>query len=350
MMNLAISTTSTAFGTFSVFDGIPEVFRSGEPIDFLLNLDGPAAFVLDQGHAQTRVVSCLLHGNESSGLTAVARTFQQGPHSPHANMIYLVGNVRAAKAGVAYFMHRLIDLPMGQLEFRDMNRIWHAEAPIGALAFTESFKRLLAGRSVEAVLDLHNTSGHNPPHGVTLPGDPESLMLAGHLVDQVMTLQLGTGFMGAMRVYAPSVLIECGKMGLLESDVTACRILEKFLMSDLSQKKRPQQLYHTRATVYLDPTVELRLGGKPERAREMSLRVDLERFNLNTPHGRLYVGTYHGDAFPLRIGGDFEMDIIFDHDGSGHIWLKAGYTIAMATLNESNIRRSCLFFLLTKKS
>lgn len=343
-----IATTATAFGPFSVYAGIPSAFRTGDATDILNGLEGPAAFILDWGCENTRLVSFLTHGNEDSGLKAVARAFaEENAASIYANMVYFVGHVQAAKAGEDYFSHRLIDLPRLPKNLRDMNRIWSADQPLSVLALRKSLFDLLEGRNLEAVIDLHNTSGQNPAHGIVVPDAEKSLRLAGALIGLGVKKPLYGHLVGALTTYAPSVLVECGKLGLSESESITWEILQKFLQSDLAEMSLPNRVYEELTDVWVDPQVEIEFALASLKDDTLALRLDLEHYNFETLDEDTPIGHYTGPSFPLSVEKSLSWRDYFVWDEkTGDIYVKEGQTISMATLNEENIRDSCLFSLI----
>ncbi len=349
MLVSPVLTTSTAFGAFSVYRGVPAELTSGNAESFLQHLDGPTAFVLDGGLEKTRLVSCLVHGNEPSGLKAVARAFKGNPYSHHANMIYFVGNVRAAKAGLQPFSHRLLDNMGLSGPARDMNRIWAGHVPGGAQALVDSLLGVVHQFSMEACLDLHNTSGANPHFAVTLPDCIGSELIAGQLAPRVMKLSLESGLIGAMNMYCPSLVLECGKMGMKSADQIALRSLTHFLNDSLSLESRDITRYQVSAEVYIKKGLTMDFLGDTLEENHLSLSPQLEDLNFSALGQAVRIGRIDGDGsngLPFVLSDHQAARQYFDWDDYGYIWLRPGYTLAMATLHQDNIRNSCLFYVL----
>ena len=126
---------------------------------FLRQLGGPAWITVPgRDRSRCRVVSTLLHGNEPSGARAVLAWLRSGVE-PAVDTVFFIGSVAAALEPPG-FAHRTL---FGE---RDLNRCFLPpfQGPEGELA-REVLARIRALRP-EALVDLHNTTGHTPPYGV----------------------------------------------------------------------------------------------------------------------------------------------------------------------------------------
>jgi hypothetical protein len=84
--------------------------------------------------------------------------------------------------------------------------------------------RLLRGLGCEALVDLHNNTGHNPAYAVATHADAAVLALAALFGERLIVsdLQLGT-LTEATSGDFPSVTIECGRAGDPAADRAAAR-------------------------------------------------------------------------------------------------------------------------------
>ena len=126
------------------------------------------------GHDPTRsvVISCLLHGNEPSGYVAVIEELKRnarGVSRYRFDVIFLIGNVEAAKAG-QQFESRQLD---GQY---DMNRIWKE-----GMELAQEWELYIKNFLPIAFLDLHNTSGQSQPFSIWTKNDDSTKRLANIL-------------------------------------------------------------------------------------------------------------------------------------------------------------------------
>ena len=123
---------------------------------FLDWLGGPTAIrVPGRDPSRTRVVTTLLHGNEPSGMRAIQSWLREA-RQPAVSAILIVASVEAAKS-------RRRALP-GR---RDLNRCFYG--PFEGDAEGRLAREILdaiAQAAPEAVVDVHNNTGHNPAYGV----------------------------------------------------------------------------------------------------------------------------------------------------------------------------------------
>lgn len=326
----------TTFGPFAVFNGVPEAFRSGSPETMVSLLDGPAAFVVGEGQETTRVVSTLAHGDESSSITALARIFKERSEtSPHADIIYLVGNVRAARGG-DFFEERT--LQAGKQRW-DYNRIWDfsKRLPEGIDRLRWGILNLLKSRRVELLIDLHNNSADNPPYVLMYAGGGESAEISGFFGRKAMISPSRAILSGAMEILlgAPSFSLECGKTGEESSHRTAERAIRKVIDTPFFEPDPPYEFYEEVAEVFLVPGA-------------FSVRPDIERLNFSEPGFPKRIGHFEGTAWPIRLDRGLHPGDLFDRDEMGNLFLQAGYTVAMATFEKKNLPDIFLFMVLRK--
>jgi hypothetical protein len=284
----------------------------------LQQLGGPALLRVpgrDQG--RVRVASTLLHGNEPSGLRAIHRWLQAGA-TPRVDTLFWIGNVAAALLHPAG-KHR--SLPGG----RDWNRIWLPpyDGPEGALA--QRVLALLHKEPVEALIDLHNNTGHNPAYGVATGADAARLHLAGLFGRHFVCSHLRLGaLVEATSEAFPSVTIECGRAGDPAADELAYTGLCRYLALEEIETRRPPQ---TAMDVLVDPVrVSLRPGleicfdGQPRPGVDLSIDPELDRHNFSLVPAGTHIG-WLGEpgTWPLSAlddtGRDRSRDWFRAHDG-----------------------------------
>ncbi|MEZ5100140.1 MAG: hypothetical protein R3C15_10160 [Thermoleophilia bacterium] len=122
-------------------------------------LGGPAALRLPGvDRARCRVLVTLLHGNEPSGLRAVHAWLREG-RTPATDVLVVLGGVDAALAPPCLTRR---ELPGGV----DLNRCFgDAPAPGPAGELAHAILGLVRDARPEALVDVHNNTGHNPPTG-----------------------------------------------------------------------------------------------------------------------------------------------------------------------------------------
>src|SRR5262249_47450166 len=147
--------------------------------------------------------------------------------SPAVDTLFLIGAVAAARISPRY-SHRM--LPGG----RDLNRCFCAPFSGAEGSIARALLDAVRAFAPEALVDLHNNSGHNPAYGLGTRLDPERLGMVSLFAERYVwsTLRLGS-LMEAMADELPIVTVECGRAGEPSADEVARRGLARFLDVDL---------------------------------------------------------------------------------------------------------------------
>lgn len=265
---------------------------------WLRQLGGPTLLLVPgRDRSRTRIAATLLHGNEPSGLRAIHRWLATDP-APAVDALLLIGAVETALARPV-FTHR--SLP-GQ---RDLNRCWLPpfEGPEGALA--RSVLDAFGAARVEALVDIHNNSGHNPAYGVAPRAGLAETALTSLFSDRLVhtTIELGT-LVEATQDDFPSVTIECGRAGDPTADDRAFAGLAGYLgreKLDLSTLEQPVTLLVDPVRVCVGRGVDIDFGDCPVEGIDLTVSRDVDRHNFEL----LAPGTAIGwvgerDIWPIR--------------------------------------------------
>ena len=131
-------------------NGVPD-----DPGAFLAELGSPSAILLP-GHdsGRVRALTTLLHGNEPSGFRAVHRWLRE-ERIPAVDTLLIVASVDSALAPPG-FAHRMLP---GR---PDLNRCFLGPFDTPEARLAEEILRMLRKAHPEAVIDVHNNTGHNP--------------------------------------------------------------------------------------------------------------------------------------------------------------------------------------------
>lgn len=314
--------------------GHPSVPPTAE--EWLEALSGPALITIpgrDEG--PTRALSVLLHGNEPSGFRALHRYLREG-REPARRTVCFVGAVDAAKAQQRYLADR-----------RDLNRCFLAPSDDVDGRLAASYLEVLEREDPEALVDLHNNTGHNPAYGVLVDEEPRSYALVELFAPRgvINHLCLGT-LIEAWQSRCPSVVVECGQSGDMEADEVAFAGLCRYLEAD-ELPVAPRELMLYRNTVRFT----LREGLVPVFANEpagaLTLRPDVERFNFREVPAGTSLGWHAGEELPLlALGAD-------GHDHApellelrgGELRARQGFRPIMMTTNPEVVRADCLCYL-----
>jgi hypothetical protein len=314
--------------------------------DFLSRLSGPTLLRLrGRDASRTRGVVTLLHGNEPSGLRAVHAWLRRDAR-PAVNLLCILASVEAARARPP-FSHRMLP------GHRDLNRCF---APAfqrdteGELA-AEILATVRAARC-EALLDLHNNTGHNPPYGVGTRVDPMRLRLTSLFADRYMLSRLRLGaLMEATEDDVPGVTIECGLAGDPKADAVALAGLERFL-----EAKRLEEDAATAEVTVLETPVRvcLRRGARlavadaPVDGADLTLARDVDRHNFQTLAAGTVVGWLgRGAAWPIEAidhdGRDRSLEMFAARDGLLHV--REPLIPVMLTTHAEIAAADCLFYV-----
>ncbi|NLO80076.1 MAG: peptidase M14 [Xanthomonadaceae bacterium] len=323
------------------YTDLPRGFLDASAAELERILGGPSLIHLPGLRDRPLFVSILLHGNETSGLTALQEFLRTRLDRPLPRALSLfVGNVAAARAGVR-------TLP-GQ---PDYNRIWPGgedsaspEARMLALVVDQ-----MRQRRVFASIDIHNNSGPNPHYSCISRVDGRHLYLASLFSPTVVHFTRPRGVqVAAFAELCPAVTIECGQPG----DRYGIEHARELVEAALHLGKIPDHpasevsLFRTVARVLLPADVTFGYG---DEAVELQLMDDLAQFNFR----ELPVGTIFA-----RVRGQREVNfVVEDQQGrdvaadyfelvDGELRTRRPVMPAMLTTNPAIVRQDCLCYLM----
>lgn len=311
---------------------------------FLRWLGGPAWIAVpgrDRGRA--RAVATLIHGNEPSGVRAVHAWLRSGV-VPAVDTVFWVASVEAALAAPG-FAHRMLP---GRA---DLNRCFLPPyaGPEGALAGA-ALERL---RSVapEALIDLHNNSGHNPAYGVGPSLDTAQLALTAlfgrHYVHS--DLELGA-LVEATRRDFPSVTIECGRAGDVTADAAAREGLGRFLSQDAVLEPRPaardMDVLVAPIRVSVRPGVHVAFGAAARPDVAFTVAEDIDRHNFEQLPPGVPIGWVADGVWPLEAhdadGREVARELFEVADGA--LRARRSMIPIMMTTDATAALKDCLFY------
>lgn len=322
---------------------------SAAPADagaLLRSLGGPTVLVLDgRDRSRTRGVATLLHGNEPSGSHALAALLRSDV-VPATRVVVLLAAVEAALAPPG-FAHRMLP---GR---RDLNRCFRQPFDDHDGALAHEALRLLREAGCEALVDLHNNTGRNPPYGVATGVDAARLNLVALFAERYVTSDLRLGALTeATADDFPSVTIECGRAGDPAADETALRGLTRYLTAPALETRR---LPDRRLTVLAEPIrvrlcpgLTLAFGAVPAPGADLTLVSDIDRHNFTpvlpgAPVGWLGVR----GAWPLEARGADGEDVSHDlfQVRDGRLETRRGVVPIMMTTDVAVALADCLFYV-----
>jgi hypothetical protein len=328
---------------------------SAIPVDhlaFLRSLGGPAAIVVrGRDRTRCRVVVTLLHGNEPSGLVALHGRLRDGL-VPATDTLFVLGAVSAA----------LADPPLSRRDLadgRDLNRSFGPDAPAGdsrdlALAILE----VVRAAGPEAVIDIHNNTGHNPPYAVAVRIGDEERQLARQFGDRIVHYDLHIGaLVEETPELCPTVVIEAGRAGDPAADLAARRGLDRFLdvpvLFERASGASPLDVFHRPVRVQIASGVRLAYGEESEPGADLTVAEDVDRHNFQLLPAGTELGWLAPQApWPLVARGADGVERshqLFARDG-GRLVARHPIVPIMMTTNPQIARSDCLFYAVERQS
>lgn len=323
-------------------DPAPSALPAGAEA-FLAALGGPAVIrVSGADRRRCRAVVTLLHGNEPSGVRALLGWLRAGVR-PATDVLCVLGAVGAALRAPA-FTHRML---RGE---RDLNRCFRPpfEGAQGALA-SAMLAALRAARP-EALVDLHNNSGHNPPYAVVTGIDPLRARLAALFARRLVHSDIRLGsLMEATAELCPTATIECGRAGDPAADATARAGLERYLACErLERLPAPAlSILERPVRVCVRAGVRLAFGAGPVTGSHLTLAADIDRHNFELmPAGTPIGWLGRGELWPLdardAAGEDCSRELFRAADGV--LCTRRPLTPIMMTTDAAMAMADCLFY------
>ena len=299
--------------------------------------------------SRIRIVSALLHGNEPSSARALHRWLLQRA-APATEVWLLFGAVRAALAEPP-FTHRFLP------DEGDLNRCWQAPFASPSARRAEELLAAFTDCDAEALLDLHNNTGHNPPYGVGPRDDPAVLGLVSLFGELFVhsPLRMGT-LVEATAPCFPSAAIECGRSGDPAADDVAFRGLRRFLELDslagLHAEADRIRVLGDPIRVTLRPGTRLSFESSPRPDADLTLDPEIDRHNFQPLEPGTRLGWLADGALPLSA-----------HDASGtdraaELFLVDGHDLRVArpwipvmmTTDAHAATLDCLFYAVQPRS
>jgi succinylglutamate desuccinylase len=319
--------------------------RAATPEDLLRELGGPVlVHAPGRDRSRTRVVATLVHGNEPSGLRAVHRWLRDGA-SPAVDTLFAIASVEAALVPPG-FAHR------ARPDGRDLNRCFRPpfDGREGRLA--RALLEAIEEAAPEALVDLHNTTGHTPPYGVAPRADAGHVGLVGLFADRLVRSDLRLGaLVEATDAICPSVTIECGMAGDPAADACAREGLDRFLAAGGPARASARVRVLTNPVrVRVRPGTQIRYGSGPDPEVDLVVARDVDRHNFET----LAPGTPFGwsaSGWPIEACGADGRDVsadLFALEG-GALCARRPLVPIMMTTNAEIAASDCLFYVVDEE-
>jgi hypothetical protein len=321
------------------------------PEAFLAWLGGPAVLrIPGRDRTRARGLSTLLHGNEPSGLRALFAWLREGA-VPAVDLVCAIGAVEAAREPPG-FAHRMLP---GR---SDLNRCFGP--PDGVPPGSEPERRLAAAllhalreARCEALVDLHNNTGHNPPYGVATRLDVARLNLTALFAERIVhnAMRLGT-LVEATADDFPSMTIECGRAGDPAADRVARAGFERYAELDVLETRElhapHMAVLEKPLRVRARPEVRLAFGDRPVAGADLTLAADVDRHNFELLGPGVTVGWVGTEgSWPIEARGADGVDVSRKWFAlrDGRLETRRTGVPIMMTTDPIIARADCLFYL-----
>ncbi len=302
--------------------------------------------------SRLRIVTTLLHGNEPSSIRGLHR-WLRGRETPAVDLWILIGAVQAA-IEPPRFAHRFLPAD------GDLNRGW-GKSPVEAgskllaserAARIAELLRAFRASNAEALIDLHNNTGHNPPYGVGPDAGPTALGLVSLFGQRFVHSPLALGTLVEATVsHFPSVTIECGRAGDPRADDVAydglVRFLERDELSSLANAGREIERLGDPIRVTLREGARLEFAGTHRAGASLTLDPELDRHNFQLIAEGTQLGWVEGTRLALEArdaqGRDRSGDLFRVADG--RLSAARPWVPVMMTTDPVIARADCLFYV-----
>jgi hypothetical protein len=330
-----------------VLDGLAPREIPADPVAFLRALAGPSAIrVAGADRSRCRALVTLLHGNEPSGLRAVHGWLRSGV-PPATDVLIVLGAVDAALREPVLTKRAL---PDGS----DLNRSFgSAPATEAARSRAQAILDLIVAARPEALVDIHNNTGHNPAYGVAAQVGDEVRQLVGLFADRVVHYDLRVGaLLEATVEVCPTVVIEVGRVGDAAADAVAARGVDRLLgegrVVGPALDVPELDVLHAPVRVEAGAGVTIAVADAAVPHVDLSIAADIDRHNFERlPPGTVIGWIADGAAWPLHARGadgvDRSHELFARRDG--RLVTTRPLTPIMITTDPEIARSDCLFYI-----
>jgi succinylglutamate desuccinylase len=283
------------------------------------------------------LISCLMHGNEFTGLLALQALMKKYGESHWPRSVYLFfGNIDAAKAN-----RRHLD---GQ---PDYNRSWK-KGDLPENHMTQEVVRVTTEAGLFATIDIHNNTGRNPHYSIISNDDVRHKNLAALFGELCMYFdEVIDSNTQAFMKHCPSVTLEAGQPGNPDGTKHVLDFLEKVLTLDEVSKEPAQtqlKLIKMIGTVKLKKETTVGVGNEEG---DIHFEPDFDLMNFKEMPAGTFWGFYRGEhrlEYKDRNGVD-RSDEVFDYR-DGKIITKIPTIPSMLKLDKNVLKSNCVGYLM----
>lgn len=339
----------------TLLDHIPDGLLQCQAQELHRILPGPTLIQLPGRRMQPLFVSVLLHGNETTGLSAIQSLLAkyQLQELPRELCIF-IGNVTAAEQGQRHLPTQL-----------DYNRIWPYpdDTCMGKTPDQKMMRQIvdiMRERNVFASIDVHNNTGLNPHYGCINKLEPRFFHLATQFSRTVVYFTRPKGVQSlAFSDLCPAVTVECGKPDQPNGTAHAAEFIHACLnLSELPSHPvaaHDMDLYHTVATVSVPEHIQIHFDGENGdeiQQDEIRFLSDLDHLNFHELAAGINLGFVNPAQtdIPLQVIDEQGEDVTqrFFRVHEGQLQTAREVMPSMFTLDTEVIRQDCLGYLMER--
>ncbi len=314
--------------------GLDSSFLSHTPIDFYQSFPNPTLFEIEGESDECLFISTLLHGNETTGFYSLQKFLKQFEgKKPNRNLLILIGNPQAARADVRHLPKQ-----------KDFNRVWRDES----LELVKSLLQGLAQRKVFACVDIHNTTGKNPPYSVIHNLSEEYLALAKVFSENIiyfvqpreaLSVRLSDDYL--------AMTIECGlssRKDSIDEVLEFLNALHDKELDDLKIQERPK-VYNSYGRLFVPKDAEFAFDSLSHV--DFSFIPDIEDLNFKSVKAGHVFGHYFSEKRLILLDREDKniSDEYIDYK-NGEISFKKDVRPSLLTSNSSSVRQDVLGYLM----
>ncbi|WNC71012.1 succinylglutamate desuccinylase/aspartoacylase family protein [Thalassotalea psychrophila] len=314
---------------------------------FLMSICGPTVIdISGKDQTRTRVITTLIHGDESSGLIAIHRwlTGVDSTSRPTTNLRFIFCSPESASQSPR-LSHRT--LPDGM----DLNRCFGKEIDYGYFKRAQIIEQAILDVNPEVVVDLHNTSGFSPAFSVSTAKNEMALSLTSLFCQSLVLSDIRLGALMEQNFGCEAITIECGSSEDAQSHEVAYMGIDKLAqLDDISccHHKLNVDIYLNPLRLRLKPDTELSYSCTDEGREGVTLCNNIEQHNFGVIRANQMLGWLDDEGLSnLQIIDTEGKNVInkFFTLRDNQLVTKVDLDIFMATKNEVIAKTDCLLYL-----
>ncbi len=326
---------------------MPENFFNLNSRNLWAAFGAPTLISLQGERTPALFVSCMIHGNEFSGLIGVQQLLQNWlKNGRPRSLLIFIGNPEAAA-------HGLRQMPNGP----DYNRIWSADYKGPEATLAAQLQEFVNHAGIFAAIDIHNNSGKNPTYSCIHQQDDLTLRLA-HLFSPRLLFINGRidTLTAAMSRFAPAITVECGLPGDKEGLISLEFLFNHLLSIDHGEKLplvpfnlRPYEIF---ASIKIQQHTPFSFNSGYNQNTGIEFVSHLEDYNFKSINSdvvwaRLLNPDFFEQFSVVDLSGKTTTDSYFKMVNQS-LLTKIELMPAMLTTHPEIVRSDCLGYLVRK--